>query len=138
MRRISQRSRNSRYQGGSVLNRKSFRVFIAARQQLCRAAVEADASLVQDHELGTGRRGCLRRHDPSLPFVTHGLVGGYVVGIADLVVTRNDVTCCRSRSLTISSSTVVAMIGSRPVVGSSKSRRPGFAAMARAIATRRR
>ena len=42
------------------------------------------------------------------------------------------------RSLTISSSTVVAMIGSRPVVGSSKSRRPGFAAMARAIATRRR
>ena len=53
-------------------------------------------------------------------------------------MTTIDVTCSRSRSFTISSSTVVAMTGSSPVVGSSKSRRCGFVAIARAIATRRR
>jgi len=39
--------------------------------------------------------------------------------------------------LTISSSTVVAVMGSRPVVGSSNNKKLGFAAIARAIATRR-
>ena len=47
-------------------------------------------------------------------------------------------TCSRSRSFTISSSTLLAITGSRPVVGSSKSSRLGFDAIARAIPTRRR
>ena len=47
-------------------------------------------------------------------------------------------TSSKSRSLTISSSIVVEVIGSSPVVGSSYSRMPGFTAIARAMATRRR
>ena len=53
-------------------------------------------------------------------------------------VTTIELTPSRSRSLMISSSTVVAVIGSSPVVGSSYSRMRGLAAIARAIATRRR
>ena len=53
-------------------------------------------------------------------------------------VTRMDVTPPTSRTLTTRSVIVVAVIGSRPVVGSSYSISPGRAASARATATRRR
>ena len=58
------------YQGGSVRNRKSFRYGSRLASSSVGAAVEADASLVQDHELGAGQRRGFGWRDPHSPFLT--------------------------------------------------------------------
>jgi hypothetical protein len=118
--------------------KESRQVRILRCSQLRCGAAEIEAPVLEHHELGFIRLLRIRRSDRQALVLADCFMGCDVEHVPQLVRDEDRGDVSMSLNLMISLSTVLAVMGSSPDVGSSSSSNRGCAAIARASATRRR